>query len=224
MIACVLNIQPAFADSRNINVFAASSLISAYTELGKRFQIAHPGIKISFSFQGSSTLATQIKAGAPADLFVSASDKDMQGVGIGHNYLVNRVVLAVPLNSKITKLTDLANVKWIQCAHEVPCGAAADSALKNANLAANPVSLEPKVSSATAKLLAGEVDAAIIYNSDVVENSKKLRAITFPGSDTTFYQISLLSKSHWARTFYEYLRSRAALKLLSKHGFEVIGQ
>lgn len=209
---------PANAAS-NVTVFAASSMTESFTQIGKQFEKAHFGIKIVFSFQASSTLLTQIKAGAPADIFVSA-----ESFAGGNDYLINRVVLGVPKTSAITKLTDLNNNKitWIQCAHEVPCGSTADAALIGEGVNSKPISLEPKVTSAVAKLLAGEVDAAIIYRTDVLAN-KKLRAIEFANRDAakTTYQIAQLRKNRWAATFMNYLQSKAVLKQLQSKGFEV---
>ncbi len=213
-----LFVAPANAAS-NVTVFAASSMTESFTQVGKQFEKAHSGIKIVFSFQASSTLITQIKAGAPADILVSA--EPFSG---GSDYLVNRVVLGVPKTSSITKISDLNNKKvtWIQCAHEVPCGSTADAALVGEGVTSRPISLEPKVSSAVAKLLAGEVDAAIIYRTDVLAN-KKLRAIEFANKDAakTSYQIAQLSKNRWAASFKNYLQSKAVLKQLQNRGFEV---
>ena len=213
-----LFVAPANAAS-NVTVFAASSMTESFTQVGKQFEKAHSGIKIVFSFQASSTLITQIKAGAPADILVSA--EPFSG---GSDYLVNRVVLGVPKTSSITKVSDLNNKKvtWIQCAHEVPCGSTADAALVGEGVTSKPISLEPKVSSAVAKLLAGEVDAAIIYRTDVLAN-KKLRAIEFANKDAakTSYQIAQLSKNRWAASFKNYLQSKAVLKQLQNRGFEV---
>ena len=213
-----LFVAPANAAS-NVTVFAASSMTESFTQVGKQFEKAHSGIKIVFSFQASSTLITQIKAGAPADILVSA--EPFSG---GSDYLVNRVVLGVPKTSAITKVSDLNNnkVTWIQCAHEVPCGSTADAALVGEGVTSKPISLEPKVSSAVAKLLAGEVDAAIIYRTDVLAN-KKLRAIEFANKDAakTTYQIAQLSKNRWAASFKNYLQSKAVLKQLQNRGFEV---
>ena len=209
---------PANAAS-NVTVFAASSLTESFTQIGKQFEKAHSGIKIVFSFQASSTLLTQIKAGAPADIFISA--EPFTG---GSDYLVNRVVLGVPKTSTINKISDLNinKVAWIQCAHEVPCGYTADAALVGEGVTSKPISLEPKVTSAVAKLLAGEVDAAVIYRTDVLAN-KKLRAIEFANRDAakTTYQIAQLKKNLWAATFLNYLQSNAVLKQLQNRGFEV---
>lgn len=205
----------AYADN-SITVFAASSLTDSYTQIGKQFEEAHKGVKVNFSFQASTTLATQIKAGAPADIFISA-----EPFAGGINYITNRVVLGVKKSSKITKISDLnGNYLWIQCAHEVPCGATADAALVGEGVTSKPVSLEPKVSSAVAKLVSGEVDGAIIYKSDVQAN-KTLREIEFKNqkSATTTYQIAQLRKNRWATTFMKYLQSKTVIKLLQSKGF-----
>ena len=201
-----------------VTVFAASSLTESFKVLGKQFEKSHPGIKVIFSFQSSSNLLTQIRAGAPADIFVSA--EPFEG---GTNYIKNSVVVAVPKSSQLTKVSDLNNrITWIQCAHEVPCGAAADAALAGENVSSKPVSLEPKVTSAVAKLIAGEVDAAIIYKTDVIA-SKKLRAIEFANKKAaqTNYQIALISKKRWAKSLLSFLKSTNSLKLLQTKGFEL---
>ena len=201
-----------------VTVFAASSLTESFKVLGKQFEKSHPGIKVIFSFQSSSNLLTQIRAGAPADIFVSA--EPFEG---GTNYVKNSVVVAVPKSSQLAKVSDLNNrITWIQCAHEVPCGAAADAALVGENVSSKPVSLEPKATSAVAKLLAGEVDAAIIYRTDVLAN-KELRAIEFANKKAaqTNYQIALLSKKRWTKSVFNFLKSTNSLKLLQAKGFEL---
>ena len=201
-----------------VTVFAASSLTESFKVLGKQFEKSHPGIKVIFSFQSSSNLLTQIRAGAPADIFVSA--EPFEG---GTNYVKNSVVVAVPKSSQLAKVSDLnRSIAWIQCAHEVPCGAAADAALVGENVSSKPVSLEPKATSAVAKLLAGEVDAAIIYKTDVLAN-KELRAIEFANKKAaqTNYQIALLGKKRWAKSVFNFLKSTNSLKLLQAKGFEL---
>ena len=218
LIALILFPPVANADTK-ITVFAASSLTERFTQIGRNFEKQHKGIKVIFSFQASTTLANQIKAGAPADIFVSAEPF----VG-GSDYVKNRVVLAVPKKSTITAFTDLNHgAKWIQCAHVVPCGEVADNALKSENVTSKPVSLEPKVSSAVAKLVANEVDAAIIYRTDVIANSS-LRAIEFKDLEaaTTTYQIASLSKNRWAATFRSYLQSKKVIRQLAEKGFQPI--
>ena len=222
------------ADGKSVNVLAASSLQVQYTALAKKFEAAHPGVKINISFGSSTTLANQIAAGAPADIFVSADQASMtlakSEITNPTDYVVNQVVLAVPSNSSISKISDLnGNVKWIQCAHTAPCGIAADRALASeGGIKSSPVSYETTASSTVAKLLAGAVDAAVIFKTDVIANPTKLRAIAFADTQaaSSQYQIgiaksALAKKNRWANTFFLYLKSSDIRKALSKAGFQV---
>jgi molybdate transport system substrate-binding protein len=222
------------ADGKSVNVFAASSLQVQYTALAEKFQAAHPGVKINISFGSSATLANQIAAGAPVDIFVSADQASMAvaktEITNPTDYVVNHVVLAVPTNSTIKNTSDLnGNVKWIQCAHTAPCGIAADRALAaEGGVKSSPVSYEASASSTLAKLLAGAVDAAVVFRTDVIANKSRLRAIEFANSQSASsqYQIGIAKsavtkKNRWANTFLVYLKSSYIRKALSKAGFQV---
>jgi molybdate transport system substrate-binding protein len=202
---------------KKILVFAASSLTDSYSVLGKRFERSNPGTKVIFSFQSSSLLANQINQGAPADIFISAEPF----VG-GEDYLINRVVIAVPINSKIMKASDLNNRTWIQCSESVPCGKAASLALVGEGIKTPAASMEPRVSSVVSKLLSGEVDAAIIYRTDVIANSKKLRAIEFANTKAaiTRYQSAKLTNDRVVNALYSYLKSASVLNYMKRRGFE----
>src|SRR5882724_4645733 len=87
--------------SGEITVFAAASLTGTFTQLGKDFEAAHPGVKVHFSFAGSSALAQQINQGAPADVFASAAPKNMDQVtdkGTPNTFATNTAEIAVPPN------------------------------------------------------------------------------------------------------------------------------
>jgi molybdate transport system substrate-binding protein len=223
IIFSVVSPQQANADN-TLTVFAASSLTDSFTELGKRFEATHPGVTVRFSFGASSALVRQIKAGAPADLYASASISDALP-GKYSKFVSNYVVVGTAKKSPLTDLSDLVKYKWLQCAHEVPCGMAADKAMDSEGLIfGTPVSYEPKVSSAVAKLLAGEVDAAIIYNSDVVSNSAKLSKIDFSDrkAATTLYTIQIVKKSRAATDFISLVKSVRSTKLFARKGFQVV--
>jgi ABC-type molybdate transport system substrate-binding protein len=99
-----------------ITVFAAASLTESFTQIGKDFEAANPGSKVTFNFAGSSALATQINQGAPADVFASASPTNMKtvtdagsGLGTATVFVRNQLVIAVPKGNPkaITGLADL---------------------------------------------------------------------------------------------------------------------
>ncbi len=221
-----------------LTVFAASSLDKTFLRLGKEFERLHPGVGIRFSFLSSSTLATQINAGAPADLFASASAVDMAKakgyVPLSKVFAANRIVLATPRTNplQIRKIADLnkRGVKWIQCAPSAPCGAATDSALSSeGSLKSKPVSLEQKVASVVSKLISGEVDAAFIYHTDYLAHAAALREIVFKDQKaaTTLYLVGVVKssdKKELSNSFVGLLFSVAGQKTLASAGFTDIAR
>jgi molybdate transport system substrate-binding protein len=213
-----------------VTVFAASSLTKSFTELGKAFEAEHPGVKVTFSFGASSTLAEQIAAGAPADVFASASKKSMDAVSAqiptSTFFASNRVVVAFPASKPLAAISDLNNpaIKWIQCDHQVPCGAAADAALTAEGVTGKPISLEPDVKSVVTKLTALEVDAAIVYVTDVIAAGKDFQSLEFTDvlKATTNYPIGrTMSSNETAQQFVDYVLSAEGQKFLTKAGFSV---
>lgn len=216
--------SPVASAQDQVVVFAASSLAESHTKLGKLFEISNPGTKIKFVFSASTTLATQIIEGAKADIYISASPEDMKRVSTGRNYLKNSVVLAVPINSRIRKTSQLNHgIIWIRCANQIPCGRAAQRAIAAEGITSTPKSLEPMAVSVISKLLAGEVDAAVVYQSDVVANRTKIREIQFrdKASAMTQYKIAELSKTLLSKKVYKFLLSSQSKKLLQSYGFEL---
>ena len=212
----------------NITVFAASSLTETFTELGRQFEAANPGTKVSFSFAASSTLAEQINAGAPADIFASASKKSMEAavaqIPESTVFTSNRVVVAFPVAKPLVAVSDLNNpaVKWVQCDRQVPCGAAADAALEADGISGSPISLEPDVKSVAGKLISLEVDAAIIYATDVKSAGAEFASVEFSNSEkaTTKYPIGVTLKANAkAQEFVDFVMSEAGQKVLLDAGF-----
>lgn len=231
------------SQTESITVMAASSLTGTLTKLATQYEATHPNTKIVLNFAASSTLAQQITAGAPAQVFVSASKKSMDAaasrVKSPMNFLANFVVLAVPakamydpcisvdnpcLDSMTANVMNQANFKWIQCAHEVPCGAAADKATKADGVTSTPASLEPDVKSVVTKLLAGEVDGAVVYHTDVIANPS-LKELTFMSTKdaTTTYSIGEIDSGNaLAENFMTFVTGPAGNKVFADAGFTVV--
>ncbi len=218
----------------SITVFAAASLTESFTTIGKQFEAAHPGTKVTFNFGASSTLATQIDQGAPADVFASASPKNMSQVTDRGNaaspsmFAVNTMQIAVPPSNPghITQLTDLARrgVKVALCQEQVPCGATAATVFGKAHLTVKPVTLEADVKSALAKVIVGEVDAAVVYVTDVRAAGKKVKGIAIPDAvnASTEYPIATLTHARnqaVAAAFVAYVESSAGDAVLAAAGF-----
>jgi len=218
--------------SGTINVFAAASLTGSFTQLGKDFEKAHPGVKVTFNFAGSSALAQQINQGAPADVFASASPKNMDQVTDKNSpttFVKNTLEIAVPVGNpgKITGLKDFAdkNKKIALCAAQVPCGAAAEKVFKAAGITPQPDSLEQDVKAALTKVSLGEVDAALVYKTDVLSAKDKVEGIEFPEADKAIneYPIATLTKAQnpeGAKAFVAYVLSDQGKAVLIAAGFD----
>lgn len=192
--------------SGTLTVFAAASLTDVFGDLGNRLTADHPDLEVQFSFAGSAALATQITQGAPADLFASADQTQMAVVTDAELhaedpqvFTENALQIAVPAGNPagIAGLDDFAreDLSLAICAPEVPCGAAADEVFQAAGVAAAPDTLEEDVRAALTKLELGEVDAALVYASDVSTAGDAVQGITFPEAEDAVnaYPICVLS-------------------------------
>jgi len=218
-----------------ITVFAASSLKEAFTTIGQQFEAANPGSKVTFNFGPSSTLATQITQAAPADVFAAASTKTMDTVVSGgaatgpQTFATNTMELATPTNptTPVTSLADLAKpgVKVAVCQKDVPCGVAANTLFTQNNLTVTPVSQEVDVKAVLSKVELGEVDAGVVYVTDVLAAGSKVKGITIPAdvNASTSYPIAALTASKnpdLAKAFVDYVLSPDGATALTDAGFE----
>jgi molybdate transport system substrate-binding protein len=231
-----------------LNVFAAASLTDAFGEIGANFAAAHPGTEVVFNFGGSNQLSTQIGQGAPADVFASANNAQMDAAieagriisGSQSIFAQNRLVIILPSDNpgKLTSLQDLAKPrnKLVFAAEEVPVGqyaldfldkAAADGSLgadyRDAVLA-NVVSYEENVRSVLAKVALGEADAGIVYTSDASTSEGEVQQIEIPDSLNSIakYPIAFLSDSahlELAQQFVDYVLAPEGQQVLAKYGF-----
>ncbi|MEV1246467.1 molybdate ABC transporter substrate-binding protein [Nonomuraea sp. NPDC049750] len=221
--------------AKEVTVFAAASLTGTFTELGKTFEAAHPGTTVKFNFGSSATLAQQIVQGAPADVFAAASPATMKTVTDGSlasaptTFVRNKLEIAVPKDNpaKVDELKDLADskVKVALCAEQVPCGAAAVKALDAAGLKVKPVTLEQDVKATLTKVELGEVDAALVYKTDVIASAGKAQGLEFPEADKAIndYPIATLAKApagDLAKQFVDLVLSPQGKDVLTKAGFE----
>ncbi|WP_406129719.1 molybdate ABC transporter substrate-binding protein [Streptomyces canus] len=221
--------------SGTVTVFAAASLKESFTALGKEFEKAHPGTKVTFSFGGSDSLAASITGGAPADVFASASPKTMKIVtdagdasGTPATFVRNQLEIAtLPGNpDKIASLKDLTkpSLKVVLCDKEVPCGAAAQKALDAGKLKLTPVSYEQDVKSALTKVELKEADAAVVYKTDVHAAGDKVEGVEFPESadainEYPIVQLKDTKNADAAKAFIALVRSAEGQKVLTEAGF-----
>ena len=215
-----------------ITVDAAASLTEAFTALKAGFEKAHPGTSVTLNFGASSELATQIQQGKPADVFASASAKNMTQLGnealTPADFAKNRAEIAVPPANpgKIGSVADLgkAGLKVALCDPAVPCGALARQVLANAKVDVTPSASLPDVKSTLAAVESGEVDAGVVYVTDVRAAGAKVKGIEIPDSvnASTTYPIATLKDAKnpsLAKAWVEYVRSAEGQKVLQADGF-----
>lgn len=217
-----------------LSVFAAASLQESFTTIADRFEKAHPGVSVTLNFGASSSLANGITQGQPADVFASASQSTMDsvvaaGAATGSTPFVSNVMeIAVPPANpgKVTGLADLARpgVKVAVCQAQVPCGTVAAKVFENAGITVTPVSQEADVKAVLTKVGLGEVDAGVVYVTDVRAAGDKVIGVEIPAdlNASTTYPIATLTDARnpgAARAFVDYVLSPAAQEVLTAAGF-----
>lgn len=202
-----------------VTVFAAASLTDVAPSLQAAFEREF-NTEAVFTFGGSSLLASQISMGAPADVFLSASQRSLAGVEPMKSvaFAVNEMVIAVQAGNPlaIAGPADLKNRTVAACDVEVPCGGAAAALLKK--WALTPVTLESDVRAVAGKVALGEVDAGVVYRTDVLADAR-LQLVEPGGSYPTTYVAGVLTRR--GEQFVEFMRSERARALLRAAGFQL---
>ncbi len=216
-----------------ITVFAASSLTDAFTAIGEAFERRHPGVGVTFSFGASSSLATQIEAGAPADVFASADRSDLDEIadavrGRPEVFARNRLAIAVEPGNPLS-IRDLADtvepdVLLVLCAPAVPCGSLARTAYQRAGVAVPDVASAEHVKAALTTVVLGEADAAVVYTTDIRAADGSVDGVRIPRRDNVVgrYPITVLRESEHpdlARAFVRFVRSDRGQRILGDLGF-----
>ncbi len=174
-----------------LTVYAAASLTTTFEELAERFEESHDGVDVELSFAGSSDLVAQIQSGAPADVFASADEANMDKLtadGLQGSeprvFATNTLQIATPPDDPagVGSLADLADpdLNLVVCAPEVPCGAAAVRLAEEAGVTLAPDSEEQSVTDVLGKVTSGEADAGLVYVTDVVAAGDDVRGIDVP--------------------------------------------
>lgn len=225
------------SSAQTLSVFAASSLTEAFTELASAFEESYPDSNIALNFAGSSTLATQIEQGAPADIFASADWPNMVRVVAAEDTVVfatNSLVVVTPPESPVTSLETLASEDHllVLAGEDVPAGRYALEVLGKLNAVYGPryreevlshlVSKETNVRQVVAKIALDEADAALVYETDA-KTLKDGVAIHIPDAQNVRaeYPVAFVGERNadLAQTFLEFLLSSEGQSILASHGF-----
>lgn len=219
----------------SVTVFAGSSLTDAFKKVGDQLKVRNPGTDYVFNFGSSSTLATQIINGAPADVFASADDVNMQKIvdaklndSAPAFFVGNRLQIAVAAGNpkQIAGLADLARPGLIVvlAGPTVPAGRYALEALQKAGVTVRPASQEVDVRAVLNKVALGEADAGIVYVTDVKSAGSRVAAVDIPEQHQVVarYPITVVKESKspgLAKAFVDYLLSDDGQQLLAEFGF-----
>jgi molybdate transport system substrate-binding protein len=230
-----------------LTILAASSLIDAFGELANRFEEQNPGVKVRQSFESSSTLLAQIQQGAPADVFASAAEEEMNTAvkdglveGEPEVFVKNREIVMVPVDNP-------ANIRWFQdvakpdvrlvlAGKDVP---AADYALQILGKASkgygadfekavlsNVVSRESDVRASVNRVVVGDADATFGYASDYTPDIRdEVKVVPIPPdlNIVATYPIASLDSAkspRLAKKWVELVTSEEGQRVLRKWNFE----
>ena len=221
-----------------INVFAAASLTAAFREEGKAFEARHRNASVTFNFAGSASLVTAINNGAPADVFASADQSNMDKVFNTGNttsspayFAMNKLQIVVaPGNPKgIRGLADLAapGTVVILCAPAVPCGNYAYQALAKAGVKVTAKSQEQDVNAVLSKVSLGEADAGIVYLTDVKAAGAKVSGVDVPDAQNVIASYPIATVKGAANpkggyAFIDFVLSAAGQAILANYGFSKV--
>jgi molybdate transport system substrate-binding protein len=234
-------------EQSTLTVLAASSLTDAFGELEGTFEEENPGVEVRQSFESSSTLLTQIQQGAPADVFASAAEEEMD-VAVDEGFVAgepkvfvrNREVVMVPVDNpaNIESMEDLAEpgVKLVLAEKGVPAADYAEEILGKANVEyrggfkqavlSNVVSREADVRASVNRVALGDADATFGYASDYTPDIRdRVEVIEIPENLNTAvtYPIAPLEDARspgLAREWVDLVLSQEGQSVLKGWGFE----
>lgn len=219
-----------------LTVFAAASLQKSFEEISAEFTEEKPHVTVELNFAGSSTLAQNLEAGAPSDVFASADEHSLDkaeaaGLIVAQTrelFAANKLVGIVPADNpaSISTLKD-ANadaVNLVICAPQVPCGTLSETLAQASGLPLNPVSEEQQVSDVLGKVRSGQADAGLVYTTDAALAPDEVETFDIEGADEALnhYPIARTSNSaspEAADDFLEFVHSDAGRSILEANGF-----
>lgn len=220
-------------ETGSVRVFAASSLTDVLAQVGSAFE--ENGMQVNFNFAGSSALREQILDGASADVFISANRPVMteliEADDLARGPVViaeNTMEIAVPIDNDagVSGLADLSDASLAigLCAEGVPCGDLASQVLDAAAVQPSVDTYEPNVRALISKVELGELDAALVYRTDILASEEAVGVGLDPGSGGRSSYLAVIladtgEASEAAEAFLNFLTSARAQRLFVNAGF-----
>jgi len=222
----------------SLTIMAAASLQKSFDEIADQFSAEHPNITIDFNYAGSSSLVQNLEAGAPADVFASADEANMddaQAAGLIETrtrdlFAANKLVGVVPIDNPADVSTleeaNADDVKLVICAPQVPCGALSQDLAESAGITLDAVSEEQQVSDVLGKVRSGQADAGLVYATDAALAPDELGTFEIGGADEqlNYYPIARTTNSDHAEAaneFIDFVHSKAGQAILENNGFTI---
>lgn len=238
LLAVLVLLAPGLAacggdDEQTLQVLAAASLTEAYTALARDYELDHPDVEVELVLGSSTDLVETVADGAPGDVLATADETSMQvAVDAGVTaaspqvFAFNElVIVTAPGNpGRVRSLDDLADLDWVRCADEVPCGRIAVTLLGLAGVTSEPVSLEVDVKATLEKVSAGEADAGLVYASDAATAGRTVATVPIEGAAEVpaVYYVAPLARagdSDLAKDWIDLVNSAAGRDVLDEAGF-----
>ena len=217
-------------------VSAAASLTDAFAEVEAAFEASNPDVDVVLNLGASSALREQILEGAPADVYASANTSNMDQVveagevsGDPEIFVSNLLQIAIPPSNpgNVAGLEDFADEELLigLCAEDVPCGDFGRQVLENAGVVPSVDTNEPDVRALLTKVEAGELDAGIVYVTDVLSTDGGVEGIDIPEEDNVIAEYPIVSLANApnpeaAAAFVEFVLSSEGQAILAEYGFE----
>lgn len=219
-----------------VRVFAAASLTDAFRELELEFEAENPQYDVELNLAGSSSLQAQILAGAPADLFAAANEAVLEplladtslNAEAPQSFATNRLLIAVPTGNPagLSGIDDFTRAELFLglCAIEVPCGSLAEAVFFERGIVPAIDTREPDVRALLTKVAERELDAGLVYETDVLAASERVDSIEVNSGKeiTARYPMTVLGSGtnpQGGAAFATFVLSSDGQQILGQYGF-----
>ena len=237
MLGIAMLVSCSSGERTELLVSAAASLADGFIAIEAAYEESHPEVDVVLNFGGSSALREQILAGAPTGVFASANEtimNDVAAAGLLHEpsqvFATNRLAIAVPEGNPagVAGLEDFDRPELLLglCARGVPCGDFARTALQRAGVTPVVDTDEPNVRALLTKVELGDLDAGIVYVTDVIARSSVVDSVVIPDefNPTARYPIAVIARSgaqDTATKFVSFVLGAEGQAVLADRGFGV---
>ena len=232
------------AEAVELIVFAAASMTETLNQIAALYADVAPNVKLTFNFDSSGTLKTQIEEGADCDLFLSAAQKQMNALQeedlINTNtrvdLLENKVVLAVPEGNPadIQSFEDIGTDRCKRIAlgnEDVPVGSYSVEILTNLGIldeleSGNKITYGSNVKEVTTQVKEAAADCGIVYATDAFSAGlETVDQATAEECGPVIYPAALTASTEHAdeaQAFLDYLTTDDAAAIFASVGFAMV--